>query len=273
MFKKLFLGVAVLGLLGVFTFGRESWSYFRTSVSHVQQAIKAEMPIEFEVERARKMVEEILPDIRQCMHVIAEEEVNVEELNREIDRRTAELKGMKTSLLAQRETLDTPEVITASAVSHVGAKRDLAARFTRFKTLEETLGSKQQILAARQKALQAAREKLEAMLTTKQDLQVQLEQLEARVKTLQAAEVANNVVIDDTQLNRAKTLINELNKNLDIKQRVLDAEGHLVAAYDGSSTDEIPADLIEQIDHHFGREVPEQLDLAVTPAPQPAEAK
>ncbi|MCA9094219.1 MAG: hypothetical protein KDA68_12070, partial [Planctomycetaceae bacterium] len=59
----------------------------------------------------------------------------------------------------------------------------------------------------------------------------------------------------------------------DIKQRVLDAEGHLVAAYDGSSTDEIPADLIEQIDHHFGREVPEQLDLAVTPAPQPAEAK
>ncbi|MCA9094220.1 MAG: hypothetical protein KDA68_12075, partial [Planctomycetaceae bacterium] len=210
MFKKLFLGVVVLGLLGVFTFGRESWSYFRTSVSHVQQAIKAEMPIEFEVERARKMVEEILPDIRQCMHVIAEEEVNVEELNREIDRRTAELKGMKTSLLAQRETLDTPEVITASAVSHVGAKRDLAARFTRFKTLEETLGSKQQILAARQKALQAAREKLEAMLTTKQDLQVQLEQLEARVKTLQAAEVANNVVIDDTQLNRAKTLINEL---------------------------------------------------------------
>lgn len=273
MFKKLFLGAVVLGLLGVFAFGRETWSYFRTSVTHVRQAIKAEMPIEFEVERARKMVEEILPDIRQCMHVIAEEEVNVEELTREIDRRTADLNGMKTSLLAQRETLDSPEVVTASAVSHVGAKREIAAKFARFKTLEETLGSKQQILEARGKALNAAREKLESMLTTKQDLQVQLEQLEARVKTLQAAEVANNVVIDDTQLNRAKTLILELNKNLDIKQRVLDAEGHLIASSEGAAADEVPSDLLEQIDHHFGREVPEKLDVAATPAPQPADAK
>ena len=149
MFKKLFIGALLLGMLSVFTFGRETWSYFRTSVTHVRQAIKSEVPVEFELERARKMVEEILPDIRQCMHVIAEEEVNVEELNREIDRRTADLKGMKTSLLAQRDAVDSPEVVTVSAVSHVGAKRELAAKFARFKTLEETLGSKQQILDAR----------------------------------------------------------------------------------------------------------------------------
>lgn len=273
MFKKLFGGVLLLMLLGVFAFGRETWSYLRTSVTHVRQAIKAEMPIEFELERARKMVEEILPDIRQCMHVIAEEEVNVEELTREIDRRTADLNGMKSSLLTQRESLETPGVITASAVSHTGAKRELAAKFARFKTLEETLGSKQQILEARRKALQSAREKLEAMLTTKQELQVQLEQLDARVKTLQAAEVANHVVIDDTQLNRAKTLILELNKNLDIKQRVLDAEGHLIASVDGPATNEAPADLLQQIDHHFGRETPPQLDVAATPAPQPEEDK
>jgi len=273
MFKKLFGGLFVMMLLGVFVFGREAWSYFKTSVTHVRQAIKAEMPIEFEVERARKMVEEILPDIRQCMHVIAEEEVNVEELNRDIDRRTAELTSLKSSLMAQRESLDSPQIAQVSAVSHVGAKRELAAKFVRFKTQEETLGSKRQILEARQKALQAAREKLEAMLTTKQDLQVQLEQLEARVKTLQAAEVANNVVIDDTQLNRAKTLILELNKNLDIKQRVLDAEGHLVAEVTGNRSEEIPGDLLEQIDHHFGRPAPAQVDVAATPAPQPAESR
>lgn len=278
MFKKLFSAALILGVAGVFVFGREARSYFKTSVSHVRQAIKAELPIEFEVERARKMVEEILPDIRQCMHVIAEEEVNVEELNREIDRRTVEIQGMKERLLTRRENLDSPTILTTGAatsggVSPAGARKELAVQFNRFKTLEETLGSKKQILDARQRALQAAREKLEAMLTTKQELQVQLEQLEARVKTLQAAEVANNVVIDDTQLNRAKTLINELNKNLDIKQRVLDSEGQLVSIHTASMGDEAPADLLQQIDAHFGREVPKEMSVTATPAPQPAEVK
>lgn len=114
------------------------------------------------------------------MHVIAEEEVNVEELNREIDRRTVEIQKFKGSLLAICTNLGSAEVVTTSMVSPMGAKRELAMKFQQFKTLEETLGSKRQILEARQKALQAARENLEGMLTTKQDLQVQLEQLDAR---------------------------------------------------------------------------------------------
>ena len=85
--------------------------------------------------------------------------------------------------------------------------------------------SKRQILTAREKNVYAAREKLDGMLGQKRDLEVQLENLDARLKTIQAAQTASNVQLDDSQLGRAKKLIGELNKQLDVAQRMLDADG------------------------------------------------
>lgn len=258
MLKKIMMGTAAAAALGTFVFGRDAASYLRTSYTSVRDAIKSEVPLEFEIQRAREMVDHLVPDIRHCMHVIAEEEVNVEDLTAEVSRKEKDLSKQQDQILALRSELDGGKVsyrFAGRSYSTSDVRRDLATRFERFKVAEETVSSKRQILEARQKSLTAAREKLDGMLTAKQDLEVQIENLDARLKTLQAAETASRVVIDDSQLARAKKLIRELNKQLDVKERMLDAEGQLTGLIPvgaEAETEEVPSDLTAQIDEHFG---------------------
>jgi hypothetical protein len=113
-------------------------------------------------------------------------------------------------------------------------------------------------LKAREKSLRAHEQKLDEMLAAKKDLEVQVEQLGARVKTLQAAETVSTLEIDDSELTRVKKLIRELNKQLDVKEKMLDAEGKFVGLIPVESTaTEMPAEKItEEIDAYFNTKQP-----------------
>src|SRR5262249_53327520 len=93
--KKGLIGAAAVAVLSTLVFGRDVFSYVKTLGSSTRDAIKAEVPIEFEIQRARDMVGNLVPDIRKCMHVIAEEEVNVEHLSKEIARAQTDMNKQK----------------------------------------------------------------------------------------------------------------------------------------------------------------------------------
>lgn len=256
--KKAIIGVVAAAVLSTLVFGRDVVSYVKTFSCSARDAIKSEVPIEFEIQRARDMVGNLIPDIRKCMHVIAEEEVNVEGLTKDIARAENDMHKQKDEILALRRDVDqgrqtyqyASRVYTSNEV-----KRDLACRFERYKSVEATLASKRQILTAREKSVIAAREKLEGMLASKRDLEVQIENLDARMKTIQAAQTATSVQLDDSQLARAKKLIGELNKQLDVAQKMLDADGKFTGLIPVETTPAIPEDLSNQIDEYFGKGV------------------
>ena len=52
-------------------------SYIRTSAGYVTDAVQDAVPIEFQVDRARGMIQDLVPEVRKNMHVIAKEEVEV----------------------------------------------------------------------------------------------------------------------------------------------------------------------------------------------------
>ena len=254
MIKQAVYGVAALGALASFVFGRDVWSYARTWGNSVRQTVKSEVPVEFEVTRARELVENIVPDIRNVMHVIAEQEVDVEEL-------TAELAHKRTEITAQRDAIQsrtadlksgqTIYVYVSQTYSAEQVRNDLAKRFDRFKMAEETLKREQQVLNARQKSLTANREKLDNLLAAKTDLELQLEQLEARLKAVQAAETISTVSIDDSELTRAKKLIRELNKQIDVRERVMATDGKLTDLIPIEAKHTAPKDLESQIEAYF----------------------
>ncbi len=258
IFKKALIGVAAAAVLSTLVFGRDALSYVKTFGCSARDAIKSEVPIEFEIQRARDMVGNLIPDIRKCMHVIAEEEVNVEGLNKDIARAENDMSKQKAEILALRRDVDqgrsTYQYASRTYTSNE-VKRDLACRFERYKSAEATLASKRQILSAREKSVVAAREKLEGMLASKRDLEVQIENLDARMKTIQAAQTATSVQLDDSQLARAKKLISELNKQLDVAQKMLDADGKFSGLIPVETTPAVPEDLSNQIDEYFGKGV------------------
>lgn len=104
MIKQAIYGVAALGALASFVFGRDVLSYARTWGNTVRQTVKSEVPVEFEVARARELVENLVPDIRNVMHVIAEQEVDVESLTAELNRKKSELVSQKDAI--QTRTVD-----------------------------------------------------------------------------------------------------------------------------------------------------------------------
>jgi chromosome segregation ATPase len=266
MLKKLVVGSAVALALGTLVFGKDVLSYVKTGFHSVRSAVKSEVPIEFEIQRARTMVEQLVPDIRQCMHVIAEQQVDIEHLNKALAKKETEIGKQREALLTMRADIGTGKSIFVYAGRSYQAndvKRDLATRFERFKAAEEILTADKKILSARDQTLQANREKLDSMLQAKKELEVKLEQLQARLQTVRAAETVSTLAIDDSNLSHARTLITELNKQLDVKEKMLDAEGKFAGLIPMETTpvSSIPDDIGLQIDAYFN-EVPVDAGLA-----------
>jgi DNA repair exonuclease SbcCD ATPase subunit len=255
MLKKVLIGTGIAAVLGGFVFGRDLCSYIRTGASTVRKAVKAEVPIEFEIQRARNLVEQLVPDIRHCMHVIAEQQVDVEHLQKAIERKQVEIARQRDALVALRNDLGSGRsvfVYASRSYSSDDVKRDLSTRFERFKAAEEILAADQKILAAREQNLAANQEKLQGMLQAKKELEVKLEQLQARLETIRAAETVSTLAIDDSNLSHARALIEELNKQLDVKQRMLDAEGKFTGLIPVDAPANLAVeDICEQIDAYL----------------------
>lgn len=273
MFRKLFVygGLTLLGTGLVF--GREGFSYLHTLRHHVHQTVKHEVPLDFQIERARQMAETLIPDLHHSLHVIAEQQVEIEALTERVAARASELGKQKAVILSlNRDLKGSGEKSSFRYASHTytaaDVQKDLERRFKRFKGAEEELKRDRQILQARESALAANREKLDSLMTAKGELDVQIAQLEARLKAVEAAESVSKLAIDNSGLSQVKRLIAELNKDLDIKQKMLDAEGEFIDLIPSESIlEETPEELSEQIEQYFEAEQPAtvnptSLDLA-----------
>jgi hypothetical protein len=237
MCKKLFLTALTVTLVGGLVFGTSAWSYLTTSAERVSQTVENSVPIEFQIDRARNMVRDLEPEIRRSMHVIAKEEVEVEQLDNRIQ--SAETKGDKDKkdILRLQSDLQTGKSVFRYAGNQYTCdevKQDLARRFARFKTSDATLGSLCDMRDARQRNLEAARQKLAAMMSAQRQLLVEVENLEAKLKLVEVAQASSDLHLDDSQLARAKALMVDIHARLEVAAKLANA--------DTSFQDEIPLD-------------------------------
>lgn len=254
MLKRALIGVGAALTLGLLVFGADLWSYVRTAHRQVESAVKDVVPLEFEIERARQMVDDLLPDIRRNMHLVAEQEVELDQLDVAIARQEEELKKQRAEIVVLRNRLrdgNGPYRFAGRTYTEEEVKQDLARRYERYKAFEAALEAKKQLREARRRQLEESRRKLDAMIAARRQLEVEIEQLEARLKTLQAAQAASEVQIDQSQLARAKALVAELRKRLDVAERVLASEGKLAGEI--PVAEEAAAEgILEKIDQEFG---------------------
>ncbi|GAB6185585.1 hypothetical protein [Thermopirellula anaerolimosa] len=255
MLKKILIGSGVLLLTGTFFFGRDLISYVRTSAGLAQEAVVDAVPLEFQIRRARTMIDGLIPEIRSNMHAIAREEVEVERLDRQIAQMRESLASEKAAIARLRDDAASGKAKVVYAGREYTAdqvRADLTARFERFKVNEATLAGMEQIHAARTRTLQAAREKMEGMLAAKRQLEVEVANLTARLQMIEAAQTASSLQIDGSRLGRVRELISDLRAKLDVAERMVAAESQ----YRG----EIPVEqadkpgIVEEVTRYFGGE-------------------
>jgi chromosome segregation ATPase len=258
MLKKAIVGTVAAATVGSLMFGTDAVSYVTTGYNEVRDAVRSEVPIEFELERARDEVDKIVPKIHKSLHVIAEQQVEVENLKETIAHKVAALEDQEEAILALNEDLksgDTQFVYAGHRYTSKEVQRDLSERFNRFKVAEETLQAQKEILAAKEKALTTHSATLEDMLSQKKNLEVQLERLEAKMRTVEARKQVCSLEIDDSQLAKAKSLIAEIDKKLDVEARLLDAEGNFAGLIPVETKTEVPVDISDQVAKYFDGDV------------------
>lgn len=258
MLKKLVVGTAAVALAGGLLLGSDAISYLRTFGGNVREAVKSEISVEFELDRIRDEVDNLMPEIRSHMTLVAEQSVDAKDMERELTEKEASLGRQKEAILALRSDLETgKDNFTYRAVSYTRGEveADLAHRFESYCTAEGCVKRDRQILAAQRDTLHANQKKLDTMLSRKQDLIVKVAQLEARLKQVQAAETVNSIEIDDSRLAHVENMIKEMNHALDVRESVLESEGQILGRIPVEEVD-APAkgDIVGEIDSHFGLE-------------------
>ena len=227
MIKKLVVTTLGVGLLGGVLGATNLGSYVTTGCRQVSDSVEDTVPMTFQIDRARNMVRDLEPEIRHSMHVIAKEEVEVAELDKRLETATAKAEKDKSEIMRLQSDLSSGKNVfryAGHSYSEDEVKEDLARRFNRYKTCDGTIESLQQMRDARQRNLDAAREKLTAMVGAQRQLQVDVENLEAKLKLVEVAEASSDFQFDDSKLARAKQLMVDIRTKLDVAAKLANAD-------------------------------------------------
>ena len=128
-------------------------------------------------------------------------------------------------------------------------KNDLGNRFKRFKTRRATCDKLEQMLTARQASLRSAQERMEAMLSAKRQLEVEVENLQARLGALRVAQTSSQLNLDDSHLARTRELLDEIATRIDVEEETMSVD----VEYFGEIDLDEPSDenLLDEISAYF----------------------
>lgn len=237
-------GVLAVGLLALgagFIFGREAWSYATSSARSVRSAVKDNVPIEFQLRRARDLVDDIIPEMHANIRLIAQQEVEIDALKKDIEQSGQRITDERVQIQKLRDALATNDTsFSFSQITYTRdqVKDDLARRLENVKEAELVLTSKQRLLANQSKALAVAAQALERTRSQKSLLESQIASLASQHKLLQATSTGSAMPLDNSKLAQSERLIDEVKKQLDVSERVL--------AHESRFTESIKVDAVTE---------------------------
>jgi len=253
-------------LAGGLVFGTDLGSYVRSSYHEVRASVKDNIPIEFELRRARDLLDGVEPEIHQNIRLVAEQEVEIANLK-------SDLKDGQQNLVAEKQRIEKLRSCLGSEqtsfefggldYTRVQLTQDLSRQFTHFKEAETAMVAKQELLTNREKSLGAAMDAMETAKAQKATLQAQIEGLEAQFRLVQAASKGTDIQMDHSKLAQAQKVVGDIRKQLAVAEHVL--------AHEAKFTQDVPLDtvnekdLLTQVDEHFGNSVAMNKDHADEP--------
>ena len=272
MCRKLLKWTAISGLVlavgGFLFFGKGFTSYASTAFEDIRHAVKDNVSVDFELRRAKSLITKIDPEILEARREVARSEVDLDRLGVGIQNLQANLiKGEEKisrlrNYLAQNPAPAADGEIRSVAysadsnnhwrakVSRIRYEQELARSFDLFRNQKALLKSKTELLVRQRQILEASRSKLVAVRSEKQKLEDMITQLEARKRQLDTlAATTHQIDLDDSALSQAKTVLGEIQKRLDVKEKMIQ-EGLFMETGIASQAVE-SRDITREVDDYF----------------------
>lgn len=259
--KALLYGSAFLVLSGL-AMGTGLWSYGRTAASKAALSAKEMVPMEWEIDRARQMIRDLEPEIADNAKRIAREKIATARLESQVNQVQDRLGDAQRNIERLSQDLrrgDDAYRYGGKTYTSAQVRDDLGARWKRFKTQRETADKLQQQLDARNASLAAANERMDAMLSAKRQLEVEVENLQARLSALRVAQTSSQLNLDDSQLSRTRELLDEIETRIDVEEEVIAVDTEYFGGIDLDEPNE--EDLLDEISSYFDGEGSEEEQL------------
>ncbi len=259
MLKKIIIAGGCAALLSGLV-GLPIISYARCGANWLSETASDSVPLEWKLKQARQMISDLTPEIEKNARRIAREKIEVARLEKQLD--TSETRLVKSQSDIQRLTEDLKSDSTkysygGHTYTSAQVKEDLASRFKRHKTRSETVNKLHEMLSARQATLRSAHDQMEAMLSSKRQLEVEVENLNARLGALRVAQTSSKLNLDDSQLSQTVAMLDEIAATIDVEEETLAVD----TEYFGTIDLDEPSDenLLDDIANYFGDESHESL--------------
>lgn len=255
-------------MAGGVIFGTDLPSYIRSSAKSVRSAVKDNVPMEFELTRARDLLNDIIPEMQANIRLIAQQEVEIANLRQDIAQSQKSLAEEQMRVGKLRDCLATSQVsFTFGNVKFTreDLKEELARKFDHYKEAEVILTGKKRLLQNRERALAAGMQAIERTRAQKALLESKIEALQGQYRLVQAASVGSKVAVDNSKLAQTEKVIAQIKKQLDVAERVL--------AHEARFTESIPVDGINEkelmmaVDEHFNTAKTAKADSAEETGP------
>ena len=252
------LAAGALGLLGLGAVASTgAWSYVKTGVRTASTSVRDSMPVDWEIKRARQMIDELDPEIQDNMLKVTRERVEVRKLAEQIADKTQLLSKSRSDIMRLRDDLEsgsTRFVYDKINYSEDQVRDELRRRFAQYTAHDATNQKLEKILAARQKNLTAATAKLDEMLAAKNELEVRIEELEARLTLVGVAEASSSITVDNSLLSKTQELLDEIGTKIEVKEQLVASAGAMQGSI--NLDDEAAPELLDEIASYFGEDLP-----------------
>ncbi len=232
MFKKVFITGGVLFLASMLLFGTQTFAWLSHGASWVKQQVNDTVPVEYQLDQARSLVEDMAPEIRECKRVIAQKQVDLKYLDQDITQLEQRYQSARKRLADQAAALDEHRdtyVFLGRRINRGEMTRDAKRRFERVKMARSILESKYARRKALSEALASARQTMSELVEQQAHVQVKIEELEARLRENEAKKAATlDLDIDTSRLSKVKGILADIQKRLDVESQLIENESPLI---------------------------------------------
>jgi hypothetical protein len=267
LWKAIKLATITVGsaaLVGGFICETEAGSYVRSTYNSMFRAVKADVPVDFQIQRARDLLADTGPEMQKNVRLMAEEEVDIADLRTDIGRTKQSLADEKTRLQKLRDDLATAQVsfiFGDFTYSRQELAQELSRRLQNYQQGLSAESQKEQLLIDRQKALGAAVQAMDIARAQRTTLESEIEGLEGRYRLVQATAAGSGEEIDNSKLAQATQAVGEIRRQLDISDRMLAQEARFSQPMPIDTVNE--KDLLSQVDAQLSGHPSEPASLSI----------
>ena len=257
--KKLILGVVGVVMVAGLLFGGNFIPYAQTAYDKASRSIEQQVPISFQIDAAKKQLENIGPEIDDMNLQIAKEKVSIKKLESSIERQEDTLEKSRREMMTLRSHVDSGDefyvAANSKAYTTTRVKEELRTRLSIHKTAVATMDKDQKVLELREKALDAALERLAEARSQKTELALQIEHLTAQNRMNEVVKTASKLdQFDNSQLARTRSMIEDISARLETEQEMLSMMptnyGQIPVSSDSSIAD---TDVLDDMDAFFNK--------------------